>query len=113
MSDYDFNSNPKCPWCDHEIEDAYELEIAQDESVKVECDGCEKSFEITAHWSIDYSTIAVGCKKHKLKAEYYWDDKELHQYVCTECKSEFYDWQLPDGKHPLLKEGEFIILEAE
>lgn len=112
MSDYNFNSKPKCPWCNHEVEEADELELAQDESTEIECDGCQKFYEITAHWSIDYSTVAVGCEKHKLKAEYFYD-KELHQYSCTECKSEFYEWQLPNGRYPSLKEGEFIILEDD
>ena len=110
-----FSSNPKCPWCDHEEKDWQELiSCSHDgDTEEVECSSCDKKYEISMHISYDFSSKAVGCEKHELVPEYYLMEKKLHQYKCRLCKSCFYDWQLPDGEHPKLKDGQFVLIREE
>lgn len=108
MSDY------KCPYCKTEIEES-EHDYAQDETKSVDCPECEKPFEVTADYSVDY-TARGDCKltkemPHTLRVV--WDSPKIKQWECTKCAQEYYDWQLPGGKHPTLEDGEFTFVSRD
>ena len=60
MPDYTFESEPACPHCGEEIQDAWELFRDMEETVETECGSCEKPFTITRSVSFHYCAKGVG-----------------------------------------------------
>lgn len=52
--DYYHNSEIKCPYCDHTINDDGEYADADNEDI--ECPRCDNTFTVTAEISVDYTT---------------------------------------------------------
>lgn len=109
-----YTSEPVCPYCGHEVRDAWEFSLSDGESTEYECGSCDQTFDITRHITVDYSTHKKECEKHKLKIDYECDDgnQKFTKYECQECNYEFYDWELPNGKYPKLKPDQFEIVES-
>lgn len=106
----------KCPWCDFEQDELWEYDLDDGDDVDSECGSCGKGINIRLSISYDYKVSAIGCDNHTLEIGPYWHSgfTEFLHLKCTECKEEFYDWQLPGGRHPKLKEGQFsLIAEAQ
>ena len=121
MGKYKYKSNAICPWCDHEHDDTFEFfnSYDGDGSVsEVTCHSCEKDFEITIHISVEYST-SIECPGHELDLSEYEsifcskdeivNKKELC-LTCKVCHEDFYTWQLPNGKYPKMKDGQFKFI---
>ncbi len=112
----EMNVNPICPWCSYEDKDWEEnLSIANEDgaTTETECPSCDKKYKVSLSVSYYFDTKATGCNHHELVPELYFTSGELHQYKCRLCSNCFYDWQLPDGRHPRLKEGQFTILTTK
>ena len=56
--DYYANSNPKCPWCDEEIDiNDHELyELYDENDHYIECPSCEKEMRVSTRASYSFST---------------------------------------------------------
>ena len=115
-------SYEKCPWCKTELKDIDDSDFTRDgDTVETECPSCEKGIEITASYSVDYHVAAIGCEKHELdlSTNYDWivacDGVEQYRtknfgMTCKLCGHETYDWKLPNGTYPRLKEGQFELV---
>lgn len=87
-------------WCSHD-----------EDTDEVECEKCEKKFMVQTNVTTQYSSVgdclANGEMPHELECTF--QHETTIYYTCKKCKGDVYDWQLPGGKHPILKAGEFII----
>jgi hypothetical protein len=54
--DCDYTDDPVCPHCSNLYSDAWEISFNAIETAEVECESCEKSFKVTRHTSVNYST---------------------------------------------------------
>jgi len=54
--DHVATSAPVCPYCGYEMRDAWELDYGP---VEVECEHCEKPYEVTFEYIPTYSTKAI------------------------------------------------------
>ena len=113
MSVYDYcqNKEPVCPWCGFKVEELFECGAATNdgETANIICEKCDKEYSCQTHLTYSYTTKGNDCKMHTLKLES--DFGTGKHYYCVDCKWDYYDWQLPGGKHPALKDGEFKFLE--
>lgn len=109
-----FTDDPVCPYCFREnpLEDEYPRDGDTEE---IECCHCEKKFWRTTSISVDYSTVGDcelnGEMPHRLRVKYHVGNNTL--YECATCLVPWYDWNLPGGQYPKLKEGEFILPPAK
>lgn len=66
MSEYKYwnNIKPLCPYCDKELEDAWELKLFDGETTKVDCPYCEKEYFVECVLDPKYTTkkleVAAG-----------------------------------------------------
>lgn len=115
LNDYKYHNNntPICPWCDFAIEDLFECGASDKdgETRELQCENCEKYFEAETHVSWSFTTKATRCKKHILIT--ITDFENVKQYSCSECKNCYYDWQLPGGQYPKLKEGDYEFYDSK
>jgi len=50
----------ECPYCKESFE--YDSDpIGQDEETEIECYACDKSFVVSAHWDVTYSSRKADC----------------------------------------------------
>lgn len=108
MSRQKYNKEIVCPHCDHKHEDSYDYfsyRSCDGDVREIECADCEKEFEVTIHISWKYSSTINNCEFHSLKLRYTLDGFIL--FECTNCFEEFYDIDLPSGRYPKMKDGEF------
>lgn len=63
--DCDYKSEAVCPFCGHAHSDSYEMS----EGIQ-ECHSCGKSFYLSVHHSVDYSSSIIECL----------NDKSLHEW---------------------------------
>lgn len=61
MSDHDseegrthYDNFPRCPYCGHRYQDAWELFEGDDDTNEIECGKCEKKYQSTSSVSITY-----------------------------------------------------------
>lgn len=55
--------DPRCPFCGHVMEDAWELGLHDDDAtVEVKCANCERSYQVTLHIEWSYTTELVAPK---------------------------------------------------
>jgi len=59
---HEYENNIKCPYCDHEDTDSWELE--EDES-EWTCGSCDETFNVTRDISVTYSTSKIPCKNEE------------------------------------------------
>lgn len=59
------NPEPVCPHCRAKQTDAWELQLEEDEVGETECEECDKTMNITAHYNVTYSTWKVSEKGGK------------------------------------------------
>lgn len=102
-------SEDKCPWCDHEISELWEFDLGDDEYIETKCPNCEKKVKIALSISYNYTIKRSGCEHHKLDMHptFWWEGCSTTEFQCANCHAEFYDWMLPNGRHPKIKEGGF------
>lgn len=106
------NSVPVCPYC--KVHADVEASQYDGDEREVQCDNCEKTFHVETVHQITFST-AGDCAKnkqmpHQLKLGW---PPEHAPYACLNCKREYYDWELSNGRRPRLKEGEYSIIPHE
>lgn len=119
MSRQKYNKEIICPYCDHKHEDSYEYfnyRSCDGDTTEIECANCEGEFEVEVHISWEFSSTIKSCKKHKLDFDKYtnltialdgFDKAKYIMFECKNCFEEFYDWHLPKGQYPKMKEGQF------
>lgn len=119
MSRQKYNKKIVCPYCDHKHEESYEYfshSSCDGDITEIECANCEGEFEVEVHISWEFSSTIKSCEKHKLDFDKYtslsinldgFDKLKYLHFECKNCFEEFYDWQLPKGQHPKMKEGQF------
>lgn len=98
-----------CPWCGYEIGDLWKYSLDDGEDTETECPSCEKKINISLAISYDYTIKRSGCSHHTLDMHptFWWEGCSVTEFQCTNCHTDYYDWMLPGGKHPKLKEGQF------
>ena len=47
---------PKCPYCDHEMNDLCDLDFHDEETTLVMCDKCERDYQVTMHVTYEFSS---------------------------------------------------------
>ena len=65
----EFTDLPVCPYCGDKLEDPCELFENYQEFTRVDCDSCEKEFEIERIITVEYSTYKIDHEKEKKEAE--------------------------------------------
>lgn len=105
-------SKDKCPWCHHEISDLWEFDLGDGDDTETECPSCEKKVNVSLSISYDYTVKRSGCEHHLLDMHpmFWYVGCGVTEFQCTHCHAEFYDWMLPNGKHPKLKDGAFTFV---
>jgi uncharacterized Zn-finger protein len=81
MEEIDCNNEDEitCPYCGHKFSDRWEY---QDDG-EIDCESCEKTFNLTVNHSVDYTTSKLLCKgKHD-----YFFKSQLVQYSKTNYKT--------------------------
>lgn len=51
-----FQGQIVCPYCGHRHEDSWEMAGNDEEDVECDCYACDKTFRVTTHISIKYSS---------------------------------------------------------
>lgn len=103
------NSEPVCPYC-KAVQDISDDRPSDGDFRITECDNCEKKFCRSTIISVDYSTVGDCEANGELPHELVLTSSHVQEFTCKKCRGTVYDWQFPNGRHPKLKEGEFIIL---
>lgn len=72
--EHNYESQIKCPYCDWEDRDSWELD--ENEAI-VTCGGCEKEFNVTREIEVTYSTSRIKCEddKHNYQFENHFASK--------------------------------------
>ena len=101
------NTTAKCPYCSaNQSMDQFKSEAEQVN--EYQCEKCDKYFLVQTRVEIRYDSVG-SCKLngqiHTLKKGFY------KSFNCINCQAEFYDWQLPGGEHPILKEDECVFVD--
>lgn len=65
MSDYE------CPYCKHETDHCDDDPMGDDESMEVECEKCERTFEITASMHVTYFARCADGRHHYVTSDEY------------------------------------------
>lgn len=74
MSDYSYNDNAICPYCDHEESDSWEIEQnTSEEWFQVECGSCEKTYLFERNISVTYNTERADCANGM--TEHKWENR--------------------------------------
>jgi len=55
----------KCPYCNEEIDDLWELFTEGDECIQIDCPNCSKKVEIIQHRSVSYEIDGVDENNEK------------------------------------------------
>jgi len=108
--DFWYQAYPTCPYC-RTRQDRCEWNHSDDHLTKAQCEKCSKYFLCTTRATVRFDSIG-DCEKngdmpHQLMIE------SSQKYTCQNCHLHLYDWQLPDGKYPRIKEGEYVIIEEK
>jgi len=108
--DFCQNRVPKCPYC----EAVYEIEygFSEDDRHQVDCGTCGKIFFIEPVVLRSYTTSGDCETNGEMPHELFMKSEHVKQYQCKKCILEFYDWQLPCGTYPRLKQGDFVVVPA-
>lgn len=104
-------SQDKCPWCETEIGELWEYNLDDGDDTETECPNCERKINVALSISYDYTIKRSGCEHHLLDMhDYYFFAPSVIEFKCTNCHAEFYDWMLPGGRHPKIKDGGFTFV---
>ena len=52
----DWTEEPECPYCEHEMRDAWELGLGDGDTRLVVCGNCDRQYRVTARVDVEYST---------------------------------------------------------
>lgn len=108
-SSLSYNPEPVCPYCGYKDQDFIESGFQDGEHCENSCPQCEKQYKVEAHVRVEFSTRGICTEPHRLHKGMF----KSSPFECESCHEEFYDWQLPGGMHPRLKEGEFVIVASD
>lgn len=108
------NGNWTCPYCNAEIYEDDNRDFYEEGHHQVDCPECEKKCIVTTWISVDHYSKG-SCElnnemPHVLYKEFDFGGGAA-KFECRKCKADFYDHDLPGGKYPKLKEGDFVMEE--
>lgn len=102
------NRLPVCPYCG--ATNQPERGGADGETFQETCGECNKVYHRTTRMTVTFSTggdcAANGQMPHRLTA----GAIKHSPYHCTNCRAEFYDFQLADGAYPRLRADEYVMI---
>ena len=52
----DWTEEPECPYCEHEMRDAWELGLVDGDKRVVVCGNCDRQYRVTTRVYVEYST---------------------------------------------------------
>lgn len=71
---HEYENNIKCPYCNWEDKDSWELQ--EDEDI-VTCGSCEKDFNVTRDIEVTYSTSKIKCEENN--HNFIYDHKHIQK----------------------------------
>lgn len=78
----------KCPYCNYEFSDSHEYDDENHVLQKVDCQSCEKEFELQVAIIVSYSTYKKPCTDDKHDMQEDWVIDGATNMLCKDCDYE-------------------------